>query len=89
MSQPEPPSFHVRLPSQLKAKLNAARGRNSLNREIIERLERTFDPDPALPLADIARPFLAKLDAADRAKAIELVAQAIEVLAKGLRKKGR
>lgn len=83
MSQPDPPSFHLRLPPSLKAQLHAARGRNSLNREIIERLERTFDPDPALRFAEILRPFLAAMDDDDQEKLVILAASAIEIFAKG------
>lgn len=87
MSKPEPPSFHLRLPPTLKAQLQAARGRNSLNREIIERLERTVDPDPALQLAEIIRPFLTSLAETDQAKILDMVAIAIGILAKGPRTK--
>lgn len=83
MSQPDPPSFHLRLPPTLKAQLQASRGRNSLNREIIERLERTFEPDPALRFAEILRPMLAALDDDDQEKLITLAAHAVEILAKG------
>lgn len=83
MSKPDPPSFHLRLPPTLKAQLQAARGRNSLNREIIERLERTFEPDPAIRFAEALRPFLAGMDHSDQEKLVALAASAIEILAKG------
>ncbi|TIX23876.1 hypothetical protein [Mesorhizobium sp.] len=87
MSESDPPSFHLRLPPHLKAKLNAERGRNSLNREIIERLERTFEPDPSQHLADIFRPFLAKLNENDRARVLDLATAAGKIIAKGARKR--
>ncbi|RUU10043.1 hypothetical protein EOD08_34030 [Mesorhizobium sp. M6A.T.Ca.TU.002.02.2.1] len=89
MSLPDPPSFHLRLSPELKAKLLAARGRNSLNREIIERLERTFEPDPALRLAEALRPLLASLDYLDQEKFVASTTNAIQILAKGSAKSRR
>lgn len=89
MPQPEPPTFHLRLPQRLKDQLNKARGRNSLNREIVERLERTFDLEPSLHLAEIFRPLLALLDDDERAKVMEHVGQAAEVIAKAARNRRR
>ncbi|MCV3209633.1 hypothetical protein OHD62_17465 [Mesorhizobium sp. YC-39] len=86
MSQPDPPSFHLRLPPELKAQLQAARGRNSLNREIIERLERTFDSD-LLQLAGLLQPFLVKLNAEERAKLLGLAAEAVDIVARRSTKK--
>ncbi|TIL34277.1 hypothetical protein [Mesorhizobium sp.] len=87
MSLPDPPSFHLRLSPELKAKLLAAKGRNSLNKEILERLDRTFDPDPALRLAEILRPVLASLAEEDRAKMLDLTASAVDILAKASTRK--
>lgn len=83
MSQPdEPPSFHLRLPPDLKAQLQAARGRNSLNREILERLERSLEPDPAQRLAEILRPLLAAMDEKDRQDLVSLAEKAVEILSR-------
>jgi hypothetical protein len=87
MSQPDPPSFHLRLPPSLKAQLLSARGRNSLNREIIERLERSFEPDAALQIAEMFRPFLVDIDEENRAELIELVSAAISIVSRSKRKK--
>ncbi|TPI39284.1 hypothetical protein FJW07_13975 [Mesorhizobium sp. B3-1-9] len=81
MPQPEPPSFHLRIPPALKAQLEAARGRNSLNREIIERLERSFSLDPAVRLAEIFRPFLVAVDDNQREKLMELAEAALAIVA--------
>lgn len=89
MSQPDPPSFHLRLPLDLKARLNGVRGRNSLNREIIERLERTLDPDPTVQFAAVMRSLLAKLDEDDRTKVLDLMTTAGQIIAKGARKRRR
>lgn len=86
MSPPDPPSFHLRLPPRLKAQLQAARGANSLNSEIVDRLERSFDPDPALRLAEIMRPFLAELTDEDRAHLLDLASGLVDILAKRRRK---
>ncbi|TIN76744.1 hypothetical protein [Mesorhizobium sp.] len=87
MSLPDPPSFHLRLSPELKAKLLAAKGRNSLNKEILERLDRTFDPDPALRLAEILRPVLAILAEDDRAKMLDLTASAVDIFKKASTRK--
>lgn len=83
MSRPEPPSFHVRLPSDLKARLEAVRGSKSLNKEIIERLERSFTHDWATELGDILKPYLGTLDEKDRARVVKLATEAIGILAEG------
>ncbi|WAX93165.1 Arc family DNA-binding protein [Aminobacter sp. NyZ550] len=68
-------SFHVRLPESLKEQLQRATegNGNSLNQEIVTRLQRTFQPDPALRLADDARPFLDGLSEKDQAAAIGMI----------------
>lgn len=88
MSKPEPPSFHLRLPKELKAKLQAARGRNSLNQEIVERLERSLDPDPAMQVAAVLRPLLASLDESARIEMARLLSEMMTVIAKSP-KRGR
>jgi hypothetical protein len=87
MSSPEPPSFHLRLPQSLKDNLQAARGSNSLNAEIVQRLQLSFAPDPALQLADIIRPALAALDESDQARIIAMAAETVGILVKGRGKK--
>ncbi|TGQ95382.1 Arc family DNA-binding protein [Mesorhizobium sp. M8A.F.Ca.ET.208.01.1.1] len=90
MPQPfESPSFHLRLPHELKARLHAARGRNSLNREIIERLERSLEPDPAQRLAEMLRPLLSDLDDAERDELVSLVAKAVEIFGRNAAKQRR
>ncbi len=83
MSRQEPPSFHVRLPSDLKARLEAVRGSKSLNKEIIERLERSFSQDWAAELGDMLRPYLGTLDEKDRIRVVKLATEAIGILAEG------
>jgi hypothetical protein len=89
MPQPDPPSFHLRLPPELKAKLQAAKGGNSLNAEIVQRLERSLAPDPALHLAQALRPFLANLSEHEQAKLVNLAAEAAEILSGHRSKKRR
>ncbi|TIV63989.1 MAG: Arc family DNA-binding protein [Mesorhizobium sp.] len=88
MSKPEPPSFHLRLPNELKAKLQAAKGRNSLNQEIVERLERSLDPDAAMQVAAVLRPLLASLDESARTEMARLLSEMLTVVAKSP-KRGR
>lgn len=78
-------SFHLRLPPNLKDQLDLACEANgsSLNREIVERLMRTFEPDLALRLADDARPLLATLDAADSNEVVALVIGMLKIASKG------
>lgn len=80
MSRSDPPSFHVRLPSELKERLQAVRGSNSLNREIVERLERTFESDRADQLAEALQPLMAMLEWDDQERVIGLAASAVELL---------
>jgi len=80
MSQ-SPPSFHLRLPADLKSQLEVSaqsRGK-SLTREMIDRLERTFEPDAAMQLADSLRPFLDKLDDEQRRDAVEMGARLLDL----------
>lgn len=71
MSQSEPPSFHLRLPSPLqkKLKLAAVESDRSMTAEIVARLERTFAADDT-----------------DRAKAVKLLTDALSILDKGGKK---
>lgn len=90
MSQ-SPPSFHLRLPPDLKGQLEAEalnRGK-SLTREIVDRLERSLEPDDAMRLADSLRPFMDNLSDAQRRDAVEMGARLIDLvlLAKKPRKR--
>lgn len=78
------PSFHVRMPQDLRDKLETAVKSNgtSLNKEIVGRLERSFDPDRATRLADSIRPALEKLSEQDQAKLAQSIADAFAILAK-------
>ena len=82
-----PPSFHLRIPTDLKDKLLTAgeSNGNSLNREILERLGRTFEPDPALQLADALRPFLADLDEHDSREAVRMFVGLLDILSRNRR----
>lgn len=84
MSESDLPSFHVRLPPRLKEQLQAAKRGNSLNREIVERLEQTFeDPDFTYELAKIFRPLMRTLSEEDKKTLMMLAAGVIAILAKG------
>lgn len=87
MSRSDSPSFHLRLPSELKEQLQTARGKNSLNTEIVERLERTFESDPASRLAKKLQPLIAMFDPQDREELIDLVADAVELLARSKKRR--
>ncbi len=89
MSEPDQPSFHVRFFAGLKERLEAVRGARSLNREINERLERSFETDAAGDLAQALRPLLDRIEEADRARFVELVSAAIDIMAKQKRAKRR
>ncbi|RVD13951.1 MAG: Arc family DNA-binding protein [Mesorhizobium sp.] len=89
MSQPEPPSFHLRLPPALREQLQAVKGRNSLNREITERLERSLEPDPALRLAEMLRPLLADMDETDQKEMVSLLTKAIAIWGRAAGKRRR
>lgn len=81
MSRPDPPSFHLRMPPDLKARLEAVRGSRSLNREIVERLERSLSTDVASEFGAILAAYLAPLKDEDRAKALRLASELATILA--------
>ena len=90
MPQPDPPSFHLRLPPELKDKLQSVRGGNSLNTEIVQRLERSLEPDPAMRLANALRPLLASLTDDERDRFVSLAIDAAGILAaSGRRRKSK
>lgn len=84
-------SFHLRLPIDLKDQLQLACESNgsSLNKEIVERLSRTFEPDLAQSIADAVRPHLAALDDHDGAEAADLIVKIIALLSRQQRAKRR
>ena len=82
MSKPEPPSFHTRLPQDLKDQLDAARGGRSLNREIVDRLQKSFDTDPVFRFAELLRPYLESLEADEQAELFHLAERAIAIIGK-------
>ncbi|MER9278749.1 Arc family DNA-binding protein [Mesorhizobium sp. M0522] len=87
MSRPPRPSFHVRLPSELKARLEAVRDGKSLNREVIDRLERSFGEDLASQFGEVIAAYLAPLDDEDRAKVVRLAGELAAMLAARPRKR--
>lgn len=77
-------SFHLRLPSDLKGKLESSTetsGR-SLNREILDRLDRSFDPDPAMQLAEAIRPIIDKMSEQDQNRIVALFSETFAILSK-------
>ena len=80
MAKPTTHSFHTRLPQDLKAALDEARGSRSLNSEIVTRLRRSLEPDEASRIADALRPLLASLPAEDRADLAQLAVRAARLL---------
>lgn len=84
MPAPEQPRFNLRLTPDIQAELERAKkasGR-SMNREILDRLARSFAPDPALQLADSIRPILDKMEEDDQRKVVAMVADTFAILAK-------
>lgn len=75
-------TFHLRLPISIHELLLANKGSNSLNTEIIERLERTLKPDAADQIANAIRPFLETLSDTDRARMADLASEAASIMAK-------
>lgn len=51
-----------------------------MNREIVERLERTFESDRADQLAEALQPLMAMLEWDDQERVIGLAASAVELL---------
>lgn len=86
MTKPEIAHFHIRMPKRLKDELQARAGK-SLNEDLVQRLERSVEHDPAMRIADALRPVLASLSDEDQGKMVELVARAAEILTKTPRKK--
>lgn len=89
MPQPEQQRFNLRLTPEIEAALVRARqiSARSMNAEILARLKLTFDPDPAARLTDIFRPFVDRLDDAEREKFIDSVAQTFEVMVQAIKGK--
>ncbi|PWJ93577.1 hypothetical protein C8D77_101256 [Mesorhizobium loti] len=87
MSDPEPPSFHIRFFPGLKEKLEGVRGSRSLNREINERLQRSFEADVLAKLAETIRPILGQMSEAERSDLTEAITSVVRDLAKTPRKR--
>lgn len=85
----QPPRFNLRLTPDLKADLTRARAESgrSMNAEILARLSLTFNPDPAMKLADAIRPALEEVPEGDRSKFVDLAVDAIGILGHGRRRK--
>ncbi|WP_338633045.1 Arc family DNA-binding protein [Afipia carboxidovorans] len=82
MKEPED-RHNLRLPKELKAKLAHARidsGR-SMNAEILDRLERSFAPDPATQMIEALQP-VAALSDEDRQQVGALIAKIGSILSK-------
>lgn len=81
MRQREDPRHNLRLTPALKARLAHAAIDNgrSVNAEILARLERSFEPDPKLQLADVFRQ-IASMDDDSRAMAVDHLVKAAELL---------
>ena len=90
MTEHENPRHNLRLTPALKAKLGHAAIDNgrSMNAEILDRLDRSFDPDPATQFVEALRP-VAALSAADRKRAGQLLADLGAILAKDEKAKPR
>lgn len=70
------------MPADLKSRLEAeslSRGK-SLTKEIVDRLERSLEPDEAMRLADSLRPFMDNLTGKQRQDAVEMAARLIELV---------
>ncbi|TPN16208.1 hypothetical protein FJ973_05825 [Mesorhizobium sp. B2-1-3] len=87
MSRPPRPSFHVRLSPELKSRLEEVRGRKSLNREVNDRLQRSFGEDLATRFGEIIATYLAPLDPDDRAEVVRLASELATALAVKPRKR--
>lgn len=75
------PRHNLRLTEGLKKRLQHAAidGGRSLNAEILDRLERSFAPDPVTHFTELLRP-LTLLDETDRAAAADHLAKAAAIL---------
>lgn len=83
MTQREDPRHNLRFTHDLKARLRHAAIDNgrSLNAEILDRLERSFAPDPASQLVEALRP-VARLNDEDRQELGRLLAGIGAILSK-------
>lgn len=95
MPNPYLSEFKVRLPLQLKEQLQTAakarrlstHGKSSLNREIVDRLQLSFDPDAAVLLAERLRPLLKGIEEQEQHRLLELAADMIQILRRRPRKR--
>lgn len=58
-----------------------------MNAEILARLSLTFEPDPALRLAEALRPLMATLPADDQAEFVVLAARAVGILSRSRKRR--
>lgn len=85
MPKAPPHHFHVRLPKDLLATLLDGKGDNSLNSEIVSRLERSFSHDLAIRVGDLFHPLLGSLKEGDRDELLKLAEAAVEILSRSRR----
>lgn len=83
MPQRDDPRHNLRMPPELQKKLkhSAIDAGRSMNAEIVTRLERSFDPDPAAMIAEALQP-IASLSESDRRKVGQLLADIGSILSK-------
>lgn len=83
MSQREDPRHNLRMPPDLRKRLKLAAVENerSMNAELLARLEKSLEPDPAALIAEALKP-ISEMSAADRKKLGQLFSEIGELLAK-------
>ncbi|UFS83175.1 Arc family DNA-binding protein [Rhizobium sp. T136] len=83
MPQTDDQRHNLRLPLELKKKLahSAVDNGRSMNAEILARLEASFAPDTAREIENLLRGLIG-LNDNDRAKALDLLTKATEILSK-------
>lgn len=84
MPQIEDPRHNLRLPSDLKKKLqhSAVDSGRSMNAEILSRLEASFAPAPMREIENLLR-CMAALSDDDRTEVADLLSKATSILSKG------
>lgn len=85
MPQSEDPRHNLRLPPELKKKLahSAVDHGRSMNAEIIERLDKSFEPAPMRNVEDLLKTLLPLRDD-DRAEVAAMLAKVALILSKRL-----
>lgn len=79
--------FHLRLPDDVLAFLMDEKGSKSLNKEIVDRLRGSMAAAEADSLAKALQPILDTLDSPDREELTGLAIRALEILAKGRKRR--